>query len=63
MYLQAHPWFNGVNWDKLYENEAAYKPTVSGDLDTQNFEKFTASTSLLCIKLCGFYYRINNSAP
>ena len=24
----------------LYEMEAAYKPTVSGDLDTQNFEKF-----------------------
>ncbi|WOG90697.1 hypothetical protein DCAR_0309941 [Daucus carota subsp. sativus] len=40
--IKAHPWFNGVNWDTLYENEAAYKPTVSGDLDTQNFEKFTA---------------------
>ncbi|KAL1822139.1 uncharacterized protein LOC108214723 [Daucus carota subsp. sativus] len=39
--IKAHPWFNGVNWDTLYENEAAYKPTVSGDLDTQNFEKFT----------------------
>lgn len=24
----------------LYEMEAAYKPTVTGDLDTQNFEKF-----------------------
>lgn len=39
--IKAHPWFNGVDWDRLYENEAAYKPTVSGDLDTQNFEKFT----------------------
>lgn len=24
----------------LYEMEAAYKPTVNGELDTQNFEKF-----------------------
>ncbi|KAE9588417.1 putative AGC-kinase [Lupinus albus] len=24
----------------LYELEAAYKPTVTGELDTQNFEKF-----------------------
>ena len=37
---QAHPWFRGVQWDRLYEMEAAYKPTVTGDLDTQNFEKF-----------------------
>ncbi|XP_022768761.1 serine/threonine-protein kinase tricorner isoform X1 [Durio zibethinus] len=38
--LKAHPWFEGVQWEKLYEIEAAYKPTVTGDLDTQNFEKF-----------------------
>ncbi|KAH7567427.1 hypothetical protein JRO89_XS07G0071700 [Xanthoceras sorbifolium] len=38
--LKAHPWFRGIQWDKLYEMEAAYKPTVSGELDTQNFEKF-----------------------
>ncbi|EOY14449.1 hypothetical protein QUC31_000043 [Theobroma cacao] len=38
--LKAHPWFKGVQWEKLYEIEAAYKPTVTGDLDTQNFEKF-----------------------
>lgn len=38
--FQAHPWFKGVQWDMLYELEAAYKPTVTGDLDTQNFEKF-----------------------
>ena len=37
---QAHPWFKGVQWEKLYEIEAAYKPSVTGDLDTQNFEKF-----------------------
>ncbi|XP_057490120.1 uncharacterized protein LOC130776089 [Actinidia eriantha] len=38
--IKAHPWFKGIQWDMLYEMEAAYKPTVSGDLDTQNFEKF-----------------------
>ncbi|KAI7737512.1 hypothetical protein M8C21_030461 [Ambrosia artemisiifolia] len=37
---QAHPWFKGVKWDTLYEMEAAYKPIVTGELDTQNFEKF-----------------------
>ncbi|KAI5656195.1 hypothetical protein M9H77_24988 [Catharanthus roseus] len=39
--IKAHPWLKGVKWDALYEMEAAYKPTVNGDLDTQNFEKFT----------------------
>lgn len=38
--FQAHPWFRSIQWDMLYEMEAAYKPTVTGDLDTQNFEKF-----------------------
>lgn len=37
---QAHPWFKGVPWDKLYDMEAAFKPEVNGELDTQNFEKF-----------------------
>lgn len=40
VWFQAHPWFKGVNWDILYEMEAAYKPIVTGELDTQNFEKF-----------------------
>lgn len=39
--IKAHPWFKGIKWDALYEMEAAYKPTVNGELDTQNFEKFT----------------------
>ncbi|CAA2981155.1 serine threonine- kinase tricorner [Olea europaea subsp. europaea] len=38
--IKAHPWFRGVNWDTLFEMEAAYKPTVSGESDTRNFEKF-----------------------
>ncbi|KAK4432883.1 Serine/threonine-protein kinase-like [Sesamum alatum] len=38
--IKAHPWFKDVNWDMLYEMEAAYKPEVNGDLDTQNFMKY-----------------------
>ncbi|KAM3249233.1 hypothetical protein P3L10_011002 [Capsicum annuum] len=38
--IKVHPWFKGVNWDMLYEMEAAYKPIVTRELDTQNFEKF-----------------------
>lgn len=39
-YFQAHPWFVGVEWDKLYQMKAAFIPEVNGELDTQNFEKF-----------------------
>eukprot|EP00250_Pteridium_aquilinum_P016323 c23048_g1_i1 orf=345-2033(-) len=38
--IKNHPWFRGVQWDKLYYMEAAYKPEVNGELDTQNFDKF-----------------------
>lgn len=38
--MQAHPWFNGVDWDRIYHIEAAFIPEVNDELDTQNFEKF-----------------------
>ncbi|KAK9135996.1 hypothetical protein Syun_015326 [Stephania yunnanensis] len=38
--IKGHPWFKGVQWDRLYEIEAAYRPIVNGELDTQNFDKF-----------------------
>ncbi|XP_073129449.1 uncharacterized protein [Henckelia pumila] len=38
--IKAHPWFTDIEWDKLYEMEAAFKPEVNGELDTQNFMKF-----------------------
>ncbi|PSS01995.1 Serine/threonine-protein kinase [Actinidia chinensis var. chinensis] len=38
--IKGHPWFKGIVWDKLYEMEAAFKPEVNGELDTQNFLKF-----------------------
>lgn len=38
--IKNHPWFKGVQWDTLYDMEAAYKPEVTSELDTQNFDKF-----------------------
>ncbi|XP_019161920.1 PREDICTED: serine/threonine-protein kinase tricorner isoform X1 [Ipomoea nil] len=38
--IKAHPWFKDIAWDKLYEMDAAFKPEVNGELDTQNFMKF-----------------------
>ena len=39
-WCQAHPWFKGVQWDRLYQMEAAFIPAVTNELDTQNFEAF-----------------------
>ncbi|TYJ46109.1 hypothetical protein E1A91_A02G098500v1 [Gossypium mustelinum] len=38
--IKAHPWFKDIEWDRLYQREAAFIPEVNSDLDTQNFEKF-----------------------
>ncbi|KAK7245355.1 hypothetical protein RIF29_40195 [Crotalaria pallida] len=38
--IKAHPFFEGTEWDKLYQMEAAFLPEVNDELDTQNFEKF-----------------------
>jgi len=38
--IKAHTWFKDVEWEKLYEMDAAFKPVVNGELDTQNFMKF-----------------------
>ena len=39
-FFQAHPWFEGIEWDKLNQMKAAFIPEVNDELDTQNFEKF-----------------------
>ncbi|KAL8146958.1 hypothetical protein AgCh_004617 [Apium graveolens] len=41
--IKAHHWFKGVEWDRLYDMEAAFIPEVNDELDTQNFEKFDES--------------------
>ncbi|WCJ38300.1 Protein kinase family protein [Euphorbia peplus] len=43
--IKDHPWFDGTDWDKLYQMEAAFIPEVKDELDTQNFEKFEESDS------------------
>ncbi|KAL8542985.1 hypothetical protein ACS0TY_003753 [Phlomoides rotata] len=37
--IKAHPWFVNVEWDRLYEMEAAFKPEISPvmfDIGTNN---------------------------
>ncbi|KAH8958653.1 hypothetical protein BDL97_06G036600 [Sphagnum fallax] len=41
--MKAHAWFKGMQWEQLYQMEAAFKPEVTCELDTQNFEKFEES--------------------
>ena len=43
--IKSHPFFEGVEWDKLYQMEAAFTPEVNDELDTQNFEKFEEADS------------------
>ena len=38
--IKSHPFFNGIDWEHIYDQEAAYKPDVQGELDTRNFEQF-----------------------
>ncbi|KAJ8440815.1 hypothetical protein Cgig2_000703 [Carnegiea gigantea] len=40
---KTHPWFNGIDWERIYQVEAAFIPEVKDELDTQNFEKFEES--------------------
>ncbi|KAJ0547748.1 putative non-specific serine/threonine protein kinase [Helianthus annuus] len=43
--IKVHPWFKGIEWEKLYQMEVVFIPKVNGELDTQNFEKFEEVTS------------------
>ncbi|XP_039032555.1 serine/threonine-protein kinase tricornered-like [Hibiscus syriacus] len=44
--IKEHPWFQGVDWDRIYEIDAAFIPEVNDELDTQNFEKFDESEEM-----------------
>ncbi|KAI4331535.1 hypothetical protein MLD38_029720 [Melastoma candidum] len=41
--IKVHPWFKSVDWDRIYQMDAAFIPEVKDELDTQNFEKFEES--------------------
>ncbi|XP_022846773.1 serine/threonine-protein kinase tricorner-like isoform X1 [Olea europaea var. sylvestris] len=47
--IKAHPWFEGIEWDTLYQIKAAFIPEVNDELDTQNFEKFEESDNQIPI--------------
>eukprot|EP01102_Stenamoeba_stenopodia_P013350 TRINITY_DN431_c0_g1_i3.p1 TRINITY_DN431_c0_g1~~TRINITY_DN431_c0_g1_i3.p1 ORF type:complete len:357 (+),score=50.17 TRINITY_DN431_c0_g1_i3:182-1252(+) len=40
--VKGHPWFAGIDWDKLYRKEITppFIPPVCGPADTSNFEKY-----------------------
>ncbi|MBA0798194.1 hypothetical protein Gohar_008808 [Gossypium harknessii] len=54
---QAHPWFKDIEWDRLYQIEAAFMPEVNSDLDTQNFEKFEEMLSSKDANFVGYTYK------
>ncbi|OAE31378.1 hypothetical protein AXG93_3789s1190 [Marchantia polymorpha subsp. ruderalis] len=55
--IKVHPWFRGTPWDKLYDMEAAFKPEVTSELDTQNFEKFEEMLSSKDVNFVGYTYK------
>lgn len=36
--IKSHPYFDGINWDKLWEGEGSFKPTVEDPENTDYFE-------------------------
>ncbi|GJN14893.1 hypothetical protein PR202_gb01767 [Eleusine coracana subsp. coracana] len=55
--IKAHPWFRGVQWEKLYQMKAAFIPEVNGELDTQNFEKFEEMLPSKDANFVGYTYK------
>ena len=51
--IKAHPFFEGVAWDSLYDNPAPYVPEVAGELDTRNFEHFDEDASMSAPRVHG----------
>jgi serine/threonine protein kinase len=36
--LMAHPWFRGIDWDRIHKQSAPFKPDLSHAADTKHFE-------------------------
>lgn len=45
--IKSHPFFEGIDWNNLYNQRAAYQPTIQHELDTNNFEKFEEDESMM----------------
>lgn len=43
--IKDHPFFDGIQWDRLYQCVSPYVPRVDHELDTQNFEHFDEEAS------------------
>ncbi|XP_078178528.1 uncharacterized protein LOC144572731 isoform X1 [Carex rostrata] len=41
--IKSHPWFNGVQWEILYQMESVLTPEIKDDLDTYNFDDLQES--------------------
>lgn len=38
--IKNHPFFEGMDWTKLRQQSAPYKPSVTSEISTENFDKF-----------------------
>ena len=38
--IKKHPFFEGLDWDKLRKQQAPYIPSVSSEVSTENFDNF-----------------------
>lgn len=38
--IKNHPFFEGMDWTKLRQQQAPYQPSVTSDISTENFDKF-----------------------
>merc|ERR1712072_682022 len=38
--IQAHPFFEGIDWDHLQETQPPWEPPLKGATDTSHFAKF-----------------------
>lgn len=38
--IKRHPFFRGIDWNHLYESTPPYRPPITHELDTQNFEQY-----------------------
>lgn len=38
--IKKHPFFEGMDWDKLRKQKAPYIPSVTSEISTENFDKF-----------------------
>lgn len=51
--IRAHPWFEGVNWEKLLEDEAQFVPAPENPEDTEYFDSRGATLQSFAEELEG----------